>query len=216
MSKDQEYISLRDELKESKKYVFERPILSIMAIIAFAQFVKESYVSLLPSVTVSIMIYNLWFTINRLKSSSRIAAYIQVYHEPPDKFKWIGWENFLRCQRAWLKITGKKNTDDISKNLPKIAVPDALFYYPAIYNLHIFIVLFCLVSSILFYISNPSDNFIILNSALTVLLSLYFFKYALSVLPSKMRVLIEQNRKICEQVSENIDNILSEINKVKK
>jgi hypothetical protein len=47
-----------------------------------------------------LMFFNLWFTANRLRSSARIAAYLQLVHEPDPKLPWVGWETALLRYRA--------------------------------------------------------------------------------------------------------------------
>ena len=74
-----EYSSLREEMLQNKGYVFERPLLIITAAgIASIQLSGKPSVVLLPFLLVIILSINLWFTINRLESTARIASYISV------------------------------------------------------------------------------------------------------------------------------------------
>ncbi len=74
----QEYQTLRQELLESRKYVFERPLLILTAGAAGLNTLKSEYLPLLPVGLGILILFNLWFTINRLLSAARITSYIQL------------------------------------------------------------------------------------------------------------------------------------------
>ena len=196
----EEYKSLRDEMRESKRYVFERPLIILTAIFALTKFVDRYYLGFLPFVTILLLSFNLWFTVNRLRSASRIAAYIQVVHECPSDDRWFGWETFLRFQRMWLKANQKEKIREILKEkISEEAVPDALFYYPAIFIFHMTSVIITLI----FSISYTVNNFNLVNLSAFMMatsVSLYFFKYCYTFRPGKMTGLIEENKVICEEV----------------
>jgi hypothetical protein len=95
----EEYGILRNELLQNKQYVFERPLLIITAAgVAAVQLSDAPSVLLLPVLLIVLLLINLWFTVNRLKSIARIAAYIAVVLESAPK-AWIGWEGALRKHR---------------------------------------------------------------------------------------------------------------------
>lgn len=77
----EEYQTLRQELLESKRYVFERPLLIGAAGIAALGAFREIQAAVVPLVMVGLLLFNLWFTVNRLRSASRIVAYIQLQLE---------------------------------------------------------------------------------------------------------------------------------------
>jgi len=99
---DLEYETLRNELLQGKKYVFERPILIITGSFAIVQFIDKQYALYFPLVIIGLLFFNLWFTINGIDSMARIVGYIQLVLEDKD-VKWHGWETSLRNYRKWLK-----------------------------------------------------------------------------------------------------------------
>jgi hypothetical protein len=95
----EEYNFLRTELETNKKFVFERPLLIIgtgMAALGTLYDVKAILLGPIPFLT--ILYFNLWFTENRLKSSARIVAYLQLVHETKQLVT-PGWESALRAYR---------------------------------------------------------------------------------------------------------------------
>ncbi|MCD4655939.1 MAG: hypothetical protein K8S87_00195 [Planctomycetes bacterium] len=73
-----EYSTLRCEIIQGKKYVFERPLLIFTLSIAALNFMDKSLVAYLPAMAIGFIMFNLWFTVNRSKSTARIVAYIQI------------------------------------------------------------------------------------------------------------------------------------------
>jgi hypothetical protein len=98
ISRDQEYATLRGELLEAKRFVFERP-LAIAALAAAGLHVSEASIQLALPLAVALLTLFDWFTVNRLQSASRIAAYIQLVLEPSSICQWHGWETSLREYR---------------------------------------------------------------------------------------------------------------------
>lgn len=203
----QEYQSLREEALETKRHIFERPLITVTAIFAAANFVDKYYLPFLPSVTISFLLFNFWFTVSRLKSSSRITAYIQVVLEEGSPTNWVGWETFLRFHRKWLKVTGKAKIKDIIKTkLDEDAVPDALFFYSPLFYFHVIIAVVSVGASAAFTYGNPSmANLAAFIAA--VIAGGYFLTYSLLHRPNKMRGLIEESRIICIEVLEYIKQI---------
>lgn len=133
-----EYDTLRSELLQNKKYVFERPLLIITAAgVASVQLSGNPSVLLLPFLLICVLLINLWFTVNRLRSMARIAAYIDAVLEGAPN-AWIGWENSLRKQRMWTK---KHSLEDrrksLSKHIKEEAIPDAMMFYGPLLLLHV-------------------------------------------------------------------------------
>ena len=198
----QEYETLRSELLASKAYVFERPLL--LAGVGAALLVGLEPEFLPPGVAgvVVLLIFNFWFTQNRLFSSARIVAYIQLEHEEAALGRWVGWETCLREYRRWIRTVEKdraKRNELIDSRLDKEAAPRALMYYPPIYQLHVaFVVLGIIATATTAFNSRqPAD----LLAAFGVLaLSVPFAINAVRRRPSRMRLLIERNRVIWENV----------------
>jgi hypothetical protein len=188
----QEYDSLRDELKHSKQYVFERPLVIVGVGIALLTREGMQFGAALPSLLAGLLLFNYWFTVNRLKSASRIVAYIQVVLESDTI--WKGWETSLREYRVWLN-KNRKVKDKIVED--KDAVPDALMYYPPIYGMHIVLVVLCLIAGIVVTVKQQT----LLNLGATLLLfvlAILFAYYCWKWRPSKMRSLIEREKVIWE------------------
>ena len=192
ISPGQEYDSLRDELAQSKKYVFERPLVIVVVGLGFMTAKVGTYSAILPPVLVALLIFNFWFTVNRLMSAARIVAYIHVVLEK--NAKWEGWETSLRKYRIWLKKDKLKAKGIVEDELEKVssAIPDSLMYYPPIYQLHIVLVFVSLTASITW--ATKSSNLIAIFALLVLLLLVVIFiHYCLKWKPRKMRSLIERN-----------------------
>jgi len=141
-----EYSTLREELLQNKRYVFERPLVIVAAVgFAVGPFKDNPWVFFLPSFLISILIVNLWFTVNRLLSTARIASYIDAVVEPNSSFRWIGWEKAIALHREWTKsqrrerttrerlhrlICGETTTDNLASK------PDTMATYQVVLYLH--------------------------------------------------------------------------------
>ncbi len=186
----QEYAALRDELNQSRQYVFERPIVIVGAGIGVLTAADVEYGAALPAFLTGLLLFNYWFTINRLMSASRIVAYIQVVLE--GDAAWKGWETSLREYRMWIKDDPKEKRRIVEGELDHNAVPDALMYYPPIYQLHIVLVGLCMAIGLVSGIKQPTvPNTVAL--VVLVLLATVFAGHCWKWKPSKMRGLIERN-----------------------
>ena len=87
-----EYDTLRNELLEAKRHIFERPLIIAALTAAGLQFLDKPFALALPSVVALLTLFNFWFTLNRIQSANRIVAYIQLVLEPSAKLQWIGWD----------------------------------------------------------------------------------------------------------------------------
>ena len=193
-----EYTTLRDELLQNKQYVFERPLLIIAAVgVASVQLSGQPSVVLLPLLLVTILLVNLWFTVNRLRSIARIAAYIEVVLESVPATRWIGWEKSLRIHRKWTKIHSPEERAEILKQYIELsAIPDAMMFYPPIYWFHVAMVALALAVSVLSVIDSP-DILQIIVFSVTLLVGCGFLGYCIGPYrPAKMRDLIEVQRAI--------------------
>jgi len=113
-----EYESLRNEMNENKKYVFERPLAIFTAAVILFDYLKDADIVLvLPSMIILLFLFNLDFTCNRLNSNARIVNYIRQFIESkyPDCYH---WETFLHKYR------------DVNKN-------ESLKFYPIIFGFHL-------------------------------------------------------------------------------
>src|SRR5208337_5044944 len=98
----QEYETLRHEFLEAKRYVFERPLaITALAGIAWHNTGGSQLIALAAAIAF-VTLFNLWFTVGRVESGARIAAYIQLVLEPSSEIPWTGWESSLRENRKWL------------------------------------------------------------------------------------------------------------------
>src|SRR5690348_7571510 len=87
-----EYASLRQEMLDNKKLIFERPFIIIGGIgLAVLKFETSPLMLVLPSFLIFLLCINLSLTANRLRSNARISGYLAAIIEPG--ISWIGWEN---------------------------------------------------------------------------------------------------------------------------
>lgn len=151
-----EYQTLREEILQGKKYVFERLLLIVTISVALIQFIDKPFMVYVPILLLPLLAFNLWFTVNRIKSIARIVAYIQLILEENNNIVWRGWETSLRLYRKWTKL----NKDEIDKiikgNIDQDAAPDAMGYYPVIFYLHIGIVLLTAIFSVIYSIDDST------------------------------------------------------------
>jgi len=137
---EKEYESLRQELNENKKYIFERPLVIITAaFVIFGYASDQDFIMLFPPVIIFLLLFNLKFTSNRLNSSARIVAYIRLFIEKRNS-KNYQWESFLAKYR---------DANPKEEN--------GLRYYPIIYWFHIISALFFLLLEALLYFENPVE-----------------------------------------------------------
>ncbi|MCX6322346.1 MAG: hypothetical protein NTX93_11180 [Bacteroidia bacterium] len=136
---EKEYETLRQELNENRKYVFERPLLIITAALVFFEYIaKTPFIMLFPNIIIFLLLFNLKFTSNRLNSSARIVSYIRLFIEKKDPSNYR-WESFL-----------SKYREDRNKK--------GLRYYPTIYWFHILTVLIFVLFEILLYLDHQIDS----------------------------------------------------------
>lgn len=139
-SKDFEHKYLRAEIESNKKLIFERALLIAGAAFAANLVPKNTIgVELLGPPSMLALAFNLWFTVNRLKSNARIIAYIQLFHESSKKLTWIGWENAIRLYRHW-NIVCPKKMEEAKMKFDDIIEYDNLTFYKPIFLLHIALV----------------------------------------------------------------------------
>ena len=97
-----EYNTLRQELLENKKFMFERPIAIVVGLaVIYGKLPSGSLEPFFPLLLVVLLGFNLRFTFGRVQSITRIAGYLHVVLEGQYRIRWIGWENALWRHRAW-------------------------------------------------------------------------------------------------------------------
>lgn len=190
ISPAQEYNTLREELNQSKKYVFERPLFIVGVGVALLTAEGLKFGAALPMLLTGLLLFNFWFTANRLRSASRIVAYIQVVLE--GKVPWKGWETSLRKYRIWLKDNHEAKIRIVEEELNQKAIPDALMYYNPIYQMHIAFVCLCLLAGFLLTAREPNAINILATFVIVLLVGIFAW-YCKQWRPSKMRNLIEWN-----------------------
>jgi hypothetical protein len=188
----QEYDTLRTELNDSKKYVFERPL--VIVGVGLGLLTAEpgmAYSVVLPALLAGLLVFNFWFTINRLGSAARIVAYIQVVLEKGGT--WCGWETSLRAYRIWIKEQPDA-ARIVEQELEEAdaAIPDALMYYPPIYQMHIALIVLCVAAGVLLTINAPHTLNLVAASALLGFAAT-FARSCWKSRPQAMRSLIERN-----------------------
>jgi hypothetical protein len=193
----QEYEALRQELLDSKRYVFERPLL-IAGGIATLGAVNGEYVAAVPPLVMMFLLFNLWLTANRLRSTSRIVAYIQLALEEKKFGPWKGWERCIREYRKWNKDP-KPMREGVDAEPDMTAGTDALGYYPPIYLLHFGIAFLAVVGSLLFVFLGTA-RLAIPCLAVTLLLFIWFVTSLYKYRPKVVRAGIEESRVIWEHV----------------
>ena len=195
----EEYKTLREELLQAKRYVFERPLLIVAMAAVGGRELDREFLMLMLVLAAALLLFNFWFTVNRLASAARIAAYIQLEIEERGHGRWVGWETCLREYRRWLKEDPAKRRAEVDSALDTGAVPDALMYYPAIYLLHIGLMALaaCLVVTLVLH---DMTWLSVLTMVLVLSLAGCFCVYLRRYAPSKMRALIERSRVIWTRV----------------
>lgn len=206
MNELEEYRFLRQELDMNRKYVFERPLLIVGATLAGAiSLTEKGRLGMLPLPFLGVLLFNLWFTFNRLQSSARIVAYIQLVHESGSKLKSVGWENALRKYREWI-VTKSKEIEEIIRKGKDIRQYDSMAYYPPIYYFHLLIGL--IVTLVLINQSEALGKLITGEAPKTDLFwigvnCLFLVAYSLAFVwfrPGKVKHSIEIKRRIWEEV----------------
>ena len=214
MQQNFEHSYLRNEIEINKKMVFERALLIAGTALAATLMPKDAKgIELLGLPFIGALAFNLWFTVNRLKSNMRIIAYIQLFHEPEKKLTWIGWENALRFYRMWLERC-KDEVKTAKAKYSNITQYDNLAFYIPILILHIAMaIVIVLFMSFRAWSLGPYkiatgcelavSFFLIINIASLVLFLIFV---ALFYKPNELKDGIEQNRILWIAVIESYTN----------
>jgi hypothetical protein len=108
----------------------------------------------LPALMTGLLLFNFWFTVNRLISSARVVAYILLVLEPGAPLPWAGWETSLRKYRVW-RTTTPNAQGIIDERMKDRDVPDSLMYYGPIFWLHGALVVFSAIIAVRFTYEDP-------------------------------------------------------------
>ena len=200
LSIDAEYNSLRGELAQSRRYVFERPLLIIAAAVGVMTIYTGSFAhAVLPALTAALLLFNLWFTVNRMRSAARIVAYIRLVLEPGSTLPWIGWESSLALYRA------RKHSAPIAAAAHPVndEPTDLLMYYGPIFWLHLLLIAVSGAATILLAFATP--NSINLGAALVTMIAIgisVFF--ALRWSPASMHGEIDEKERVWRHVLHDV------------
>lgn len=193
----EEYETLREELLQAKKYIFERPLLITAIAAAGSRELNREFLEIILVLTAALLLFNFWFSVNRIFSSARIIAYIQVELEERGYGRWVGWETCLREYRKWRNQKIKYPQPDANY------IPHTFMYYREIYMLHIGLMALAVCISLILAIRY--HTWLSITTAVSVLLLLCMFAIAiLRFNPRRIRALIETNRLIWISVFENM------------
>jgi hypothetical protein len=199
--RSQEYSTLREELLQAKRYVFERPLLIVALGVGGLTTLEVEYSAAVALVLAGLILFNFWFTVNRLMSTARIVAYIQLELEEGTTESWAGWESSLRFYRKWLKLDPGGAKAKIDEAMDKDAVPDAMLHYPPIYQLHIALMAAAAVGAVAVTVAAPSIVNVVCSVGV-VALAAPFGSACSKYRPAMICALIERNRVIWTHVFE--------------
>lgn len=194
---------LRVEIETNKKLVFERAL-----VIAGVGFIATLFPNdaegseLLGVPVIGALAFNLWFTVNRLKSNSRIIAYVQLFHESAANHCWIGWENALRQYRIWHKNRDcDQERETVKEKIKHIEQYDNLSFYNGILILHLSMAaaiagLMCYRAWILESMTPPPAGVpvLVLSGIYLTTVFVFFFWARLEYQPEELKDAIEKER----------------------
>ena len=198
--RSEEYRFLRQEHEANRKLVFERPLIIVAATLAAAFGSSERGSLGLPVPFLSLLAFNLWFTYNRLESSSRIIAYIQLVHEGEARLPWLGWETALRHYRKWLfdvqcGITSPPNTDGEVRQFDSMAFYGPIFFFHVLLGIVVTAVLL-VRSQALDRLINGAHTLADVASVIGVVSALVIFGAVVTRFrPTRVRDLVELKRR---------------------
>jgi hypothetical protein len=193
---EKEYESLRNELNDNKKYVFERPILIFTAACFVFDYVsKTDYVMLFPCLIILLLLFNLHFTANRLNSNARIIAYIRLFIEKrqPSNYQ---WETFLDAYRLRGENKGLK-------------------YYPLIFYFHILLIIILLLLELILYFDDHQLNLypFMIKTQITTISSIILIVFALfylvkiwkTISPKHVKYFFEKETDVVTEIINSMD-----------
>ena len=200
----EEHRQLRQELNVNRRFVFERPIvIAGVGLAGYAGLSDKLDLRLLPVPILALLLFNLWFTYNRLLSNARIISYIQLVHDPNPRSSqsWVGWKTALDCYRTWFA-----NNSDAWRECQKECSPrrDSMGFYTPIFWFHVSIgTIFCafvVLSRLGSVGGNALHDVVIVADMISFVIYLIL---AFCLWPSRVKSSVEVSRCIWEKVFEN-------------
>ncbi len=138
--REAEYSSLRDEMKMNRQYVFERPLAIIGGALVVTT-VDPAFITpfIVPIPFILVLLFNLWFTFNRMESTARIVAFLQLAHEQKatTRASLVGWETALAAYRRRRCELSPKKLEGLRSEVSKHHGRDRLRFYPPIFWFHV-------------------------------------------------------------------------------
>jgi hypothetical protein len=190
VSPAREYDVLQSELAQSRKYVFERPLVIAGVGIALSTRADAQLSAVWPALFAGLLLFNFWFTVQQVRGSCRIVAYIVVVLE--GDAGWKGWETSLRQYRIWERSDHSSKMRNVDRELKRRVVPHAmLLSYGPIYLMHVALVALCLAVTCLLAVRETNTT----NVVATVVLVLgagVFARESWACRPSEMRCRLER------------------------
>lgn len=201
----EEYKSLRDEARESRRYVFERPLVILAGMAAATQISNIRLAAVLILVAATLLRFNFTFTVNRVRSAARIVAYLQTSTEER-RGPGIGWESALCAYRFWYMENKQKCEHLEDKLKASDEIPDSTMFYPAVYYLHIAFMIYAFGGSIYFARKDDFSPFLCAIGVLVACVAASLIKPAMHWTPRRGNILIQFYRikwaQILDELSE--------------
>ncbi len=206
-----EYSTLREELLQAKRYLFERPLLIVALGVGGFTSLKvgkdgvagaagaTGAAGVMAFLLTSLILFNQIFTVSRFMSASRIVAYIQLALEERVAGSDLGWESSLRCYRMWINRGEKKIKRIMDAKIDKKAIPNSTFLYPLVYYFHI-LVFVGTAAGLVYLVCIDSSLLNVLSLIGVALIAIFFSRYCKSHPPSEICKLDERNRVLWNYV----------------
>lgn len=207
----EEYKFLRQEHENNRRFVFERPLVIVGATLAAAFSLSEKgLLGMMPVPFLAVLIFNLWFTFNRLASSARIVAYLQLVLEPSAQYRWIGWESSLRLYRTTTGTVERERRIE-SAVTERVSKPQTMWFYRPIFFFHMalgILVTFILISQSdsLQRLLHQQGKYTDLLAMITNVVAMLVFAGAFwSYRPSKLHGVIDQECQVWPKVLHHLE-----------
>ena len=201
--RSEEYRSLQDEHKQNRVYLFDKPLLIATAIVGVIHYiVKTDPESISPTLWanlllcifgITLLLFNLKISTQKLDSDARIIAYVQLFHENCS-VRWIGWETSLRCYRKWKEMKTKDALERwLDKNIEREYIHSKNWFYINIFRFHVVYIIYLSVIWIPTVYNRSYIVYYVLILFVWGGLCLYIKK---DLCPSNFEDLIEKHRAI--------------------
>jgi len=190
IKRDLEYQCVRQELGQSTRFVFERPLAIVVVGAALVNLKLPHLDICLPSLLTGLLLFNYVFTVSRLWSAARIVGYTQVALEGSLPYK--GWETSLHeYRKEWrdrLSCEGCVRRAGLGRSAPR-----ALLYYYPIHYFHVTLVGASLAFGVTVTLNSEPGLTPWLQAAPLLVGSAVFASYAIRNGPRSASRLVEAN-----------------------